>query len=297
MEKVYERTHFDYIAPEDLDSALIELKKNRGAAIIAGGTDLLPRWRAGLIQPSMLIDLKQLGLSYIKTKANRVCIGAYTTHSQMIASKLLEEFFPALTEACREIAAPPIRNRGTLGGNLVNASPAADTIPPLLAYDAEVVLVKQDSIRILPLEKFFLEAGQTIKESDELLTEVRIPLSRPDIASKFLKIGKRQAMAIAVASVAVRILLAQNGEVIEARIALGSVAPIPIRARKAESMLERVQLRDEIIIAAARKAQEEASPISDIRASKEYRSRMIEVLVKRSLKTTQEEFRRRKISE
>jgi carbon-monoxide dehydrogenase medium subunit len=287
------RVHFDYVAPRSLEAALLELRRSPEAAIIAGGTDLLPRWRSGLIQPSLMIDFKHLGLSYIKAEENKVCIGAYTTHSQMIASELLTGYFPALSEACRQIAAPPIRNRGTLGGNLVNASPAADTAPPLMAYDAELVLVKAGSQRVVSLDKFFIGPGKTRKQPDELLAEVYLPFCEPNTASKFIKMGNRRAMAIAVASVAVRISLGDAGEIQAARIALGSVAPTPMRAREAESMLVGEKLSDDVISAAAHMAQGEVTPISDIRASKEYRRRMVEVLVKRSLLAARTELRER----
>lgn len=297
MDSAHTRLHFDYNAPQSLEAGLLALRKSPGAAIIAGGTDLLPSWRGGLIHPTLVIDFKHLGLSYIKAEVNRVRIGAYTTHSQMMVSELLTGYFPALPEACRQIAAPPIRNRGTLGGNLVNASPAADTAPPLMAYDAELVLVKDGSQRVVPLDKFFIGPGETLKQPDELLAEVYIPFCEPNTASKFIKMGNRRAMAIAVASVAVRISLGKAEEVLEARIALGSVAPTPIRAREAESLLVGEKLSEDVISAAAYMAQGEVAPISDIRASKEYRSRMVEVLVKRSLLAARTELKERMTGE
>jgi CO/xanthine dehydrogenase FAD-binding subunit len=291
------RTKFEYVAPETLDAALEELERSKGAAIIAGGTDLLTRRRAGLIQPDLLIDLKSLGLSYIKPVENHIRIGACTTFSQMIASELLAECFPALVDACSEIAAIPIRNRGTLGGNLVNGSPAADTGPPLLVYDAEAVLVKRGAQRVVPLEGFFSGPGQTVKERNEILTEVRIPLLPPGAASRFIKIGKRRAMAVAVASVAALVVLEEDGKVAKVRIALGSVAPIPLRARKAEGVLEGRLLSDELVAVAARRARDEATPISDIRASADYRSKMVEVLVWRALKAIWEERKREGLHE
>jgi CO/xanthine dehydrogenase FAD-binding subunit len=286
------RTEFEYVAPETLDAALEALERSEGAAIIAGGTDLLTRRRAGLIQPDLLIDLKSLGLSYIKPVENHISIGAYTTFSQMIASRLLAEHFPALVDACREIAAIPIRNRATLGGNLANGSPAADAAPPLLVYDAEAVQVKRVSQRVVPLEGFFSGPGQTVKERNEILTEVRIPLLPPRAASRFIKIGKRRAMAVAIASVAALVVLEEDGNVPKVRIALGSAAPTPLRARKAEGVLEGSLLSDELIATAARKARDEATPISDIRASADYRSKMVEVLVWRALKAIWEEQKR-----
>jgi carbon-monoxide dehydrogenase medium subunit len=297
MDRVHARTKFDYVVPESLDAALTELERNEKAAIIAGGTDLLTRRRAGLIQPDLIIDLKSLGLSYVRSEEYHVSIGAYTTLSQVIASKQLAEDFPILVDACREIAAIPIRNRGTLGGNLVNGSPAADTAPPLLVYNAEVVLVKSKAQRVVPLEEFFTGPGQTVKGRNEILTEVRIPILQSSTAGRFIKIGKRKAMAVAVSSVATRITLGEDEKVLEVRIALGSVAPIPLRARKAESVLEGNLLSDEIIAMAASEARDETTPISDIRASADYRSRVVEVLVQRALKATWEELKREEPNE
>ena len=274
----------EYRAPGSLNGAL-EMLRDAGesAKIIAGGTDLLPGLRQGATNPKLLIDLRFVSLNQIKLDNNGICLGASVTHSQLLKSATVKAQFPALATACSEIGSPPIRNRGTLGGNLVQASPAADTAPPLLAYDAQVVLVRLGSKRTVPLIDFFTGPGKTVKREDEILTEIWLPFMPRRTASEFMKLGKRKAMAIAVASVTVRLTQHSNGHISEARIALGSVAPMPLRARAAEAMIEGNTITRSLITEAAQKSREQASPISDIRASADYRQRMVEVLTRRGL--------------
>jgi carbon-monoxide dehydrogenase medium subunit len=274
----------EYRAPGSLNEAL-EMLRDAGesAKIIAGGTDLLPGLRRAATNPKLLIDLRFVSLNQIKSDNNGICLGAGVTHSQLLKSAAVKAQFPALATACSEIGSPPIRNRGTLGGNLVQASPAADTAPPLLAYDAQVVLVRLGSKRTVPLIDFFTGPGRTVKREDELLTKIWLPFMPRHTASEFIKLGKRRAMAIAVASVSVRLTLHNDGHISEARIALGSVAPVPLRARAAEAMIEGNTITRSLITEAAQKSREQASPISDIRASADYRQRMVEVLTRRGL--------------
>lgn len=274
----------DYLAPATLDEALERLRQAGDAACLAaGGTDLLPQLRRGAIQPSLVIDLRRLPLATIRQEADGVEIGACATHAAVAASPLIRQGFPALAEACRTVGGPPVRNRGTLGGNLANASPAADAAPPLLAYDAEVVLARQGAERTLPLAELFTGPGQTALAADEMLIALRLPLPPENTGAAFIKLGKRQAMAIAVASVAARLTLAADGRIREARLALGSVAPVPLRALRAETHLQGHGPTVSLIGEAAELARPEASPISDVRASAGYRSRMVEVLARRAL--------------
>ena len=207
------------------------------------------------------------------------------THSQVIESDLLVEHLPALVEACRQIAGPPVRNRGTIGGNLATASPAADSAPPLLVYNAEVVLTSCEGERTLPLSEFFLGPGETALKPNELLTEIRVPIPTERTQAAFIKLDKRRAMAISVVSTAARITLDKKGTVTQARIALGSVASTPLRAYQAEASLEGNALNESVIKSAAKLAREAASPIDDLRASANYRGKMVEVLTRRVLET------------
>jgi carbon-monoxide dehydrogenase medium subunit len=274
----------DYYAPVSLDEALSRLSRAAGKArIIAGGTDILPSIRAGVTNPGLLIDLRLLDLAGIRQEGDFFYLGSRVTHTQVLESKVLSHHYPALVAACREIGGPSIRNRGTLGGNLVNASPAADAAPPLLVYDADVLLVKDSGERWLPLDKFFIEPGQTALSSDEILKEIRMPLTPRRTAVVFSKLGKRRAMAIAVVSVAVRLTVDDDSRIVKARIALGSVATRPIRARSAEKVLAGRSITESLIAQSASVAAGEASPISDLRASSDYRRHMVEVLVRRTL--------------
>jgi carbon-monoxide dehydrogenase medium subunit len=257
---------------------------------IAGGTDVIPQLRAGSISPRHLVDLSKLPLDQIEVRQDHVRLGARVTQAMVLESRELIDKFPVLGEACRVMAGPTIRNRATLGGNLANASPAADSAPPLIVYDAQVILKKVGSQRALPLEKLFTGPGETVIEPDELLTEVRIPILAPNSRAKFIKLGIRSAMAIAVASVAVRLTFDQDQKIKHARIALGSVAPTPLRSITAEKVLEGEKPSRTLFDEAARKAEDSASPISDIRASAGYRKKMVNVLVTRCLNLIWDQF-------
>ncbi len=274
----------DYLAPTSLEEALETVgQQTEGVQIIAGGTDLVPRMRSRVIEPKLLVDLRLLNLDGIEKTGYGIRIGASATHTDILESDLLAEHCPALCEAAADIAGPPIRNRGTVGGNLVNASPAADLAPPLLVYDAVVILAKAGSNREIPLVDFFTGPGQTVLAADQLLTEIRIPPVPPNTTSKFIKLGKRKAMAVAVVSAAARLTIDQAGKISQARIALGSVAPTPIRARKAEASLEGQSPSSDLFTEAGQIAGSESSPISDIRASGSYRKKMVAVLTRRAL--------------
>jgi CO/xanthine dehydrogenase FAD-binding subunit len=274
----------DYLAPKTLDEAFEALKSNPdGAMIIAGGTDMVPRMRAGVFTPDLLVDLRMLALDEITLEDDFIRIGAYVTHSDILGSKLLSDHFPALVEAAKDIAGPPIRNRGTLGGNLVNASPAADLATPLIAYDALAVIADQSGERDVPLSRFFTGPGQTVLKPEEILTAIKIQKISSKTGAKFTKLGKRKAMAIAVVSAAVRISLNEDGIIKTARIALGSVAPVPLRVPKAEEILEGKTPDEELFTTAGQAASDECSPITDLRSTGEYRKKMVAVLVRRAL--------------
>jgi len=273
-----------YKAPLTLEDAL-RLKKELGtdARVIAGGTDLILKMRDEVYSPRQLIDLQNLSLDSISIEPDHVAIGSSVTLSRLLASADINELYPALAEACREFAGPPIRNRGTIGGNIVNASPAADLVPPLMAYDACVVLTSFGNTREVALADFFEGPGQTVMAPDEILTEVRLARPLPATAATFIKLGQRRSMAISMVSVATRLTLDEKGLVCEARIVLGSVAPTPIHARAVEKSLAGNAPSNELLRRAATDAVHEAAPISDVRASEAYRKNMTTVLVRRAL--------------
>jgi carbon-monoxide dehydrogenase medium subunit len=179
-----------------------------------------------------------------------------------------------------------------LGGNIVNASPAADLVPPLIAYDAAIVLSSSGGDRVLPLVEFFVGPGESVIAADEILTEIRLPLMPPLSAATFIKLGQRRSMAISQVNLATRLSIDESSVVNKARIVLGSVAPVPMRAIAAEQIISGEVLSEELLCAAAQKAREEIAPISDVRASHSYRLAMTEVLVRRALLATRDELAR-----
>ena len=282
-----------YSAPETLQDALnIKGESGADARLVAGGTDLILRMRDRVFSPKLLLDLGRVALDRVSCAEGEMRIGSYTTLSGILANAEIETYFPALAESCRQFAGPPIRNRATIGGNIANASPAADLVPPLLAYDAKIALVSATGDRVLALTEFFTGPGETVMRDDEILTEIRLPLMPPDSAACFIKLGQRRSMAISMVNLCARLSLDTNGVVTVARIALGAVAPTPRRAVAAEALLTGTNLFPELLDQAAQQASQEMAPISDVRASGDYRRRMTTVLVRRALTAVSDSLNR-----
>lgn len=272
----------EYMAPSSLKEACHLLKEYQNKArLLAGGTDLIPKMKKRAITAEIIIDLNRIpGLSGIEIRGDRLHIRGLTRLAEIKESPLVKEKAPALAQAIGLMASPPIRNRATIVGNLCTASPAADTAPPLLVLDA---LVKMESIRgerIVPLSEFFLGPEKTVKRPDEILTEVIIPVQEGN--SAFMKLGRRKAFTLAVVSAAA-FVRTRKGKFEEVRVALGAVAPIPMRGRKVEEALKGSEVNEQKIVQAAERVREEVSPITDVRASAEYRKDMSYVLTKRIL--------------
>lgn len=264
----------NYHRPANLDEARRALAEP-GARALAGGTDLMVGMGHAAPWPAALVDLKSLPeLQGLERNNGVLRIGAATTLSELRESPHVESF-PALAKACRHFAARQIRNRATLGGNIVNASPAADLVPPLIAHEAVCV----SDHRRIPLVEFTTGPGRTVLEPGEILVAVEIPIPPKDGRAFFVKHAPREAMAIAVVNLAGFFVL-REGRVALARIALGSVAPTVIRARRCEVLLEGEPLGDSVIAEAVRAAVEEAAPIDDIRATARYRNLMIARLLR-----------------
>ena len=281
----------DYIAPETLEDALsIKNRSGVGARVIAGGTDLILRMRDRVFEPEVLVDLQRVSLDSIDCDEREMRIGPYVTHSQILADTAIATLFPALAESCRHFAGPPIRNRGTIGGNIVNASPAADLVPPLMAYDARIVLSSISGQRELALADFFTGPGVTVMKPDEILTEIILPLMPARTASCFIKLGHRRSMAISIVNLCARLSRHADGTLAAAKIVLGAVAPTPLHAVSAEEFLAGKKLSADQIAGAAKLASDDISPISDVRASGSYRRQMAEVLVRRALTSVWEEL-------
>ncbi len=216
----------------------IRLLQLYGGKLITGGTDILPRLRKGNLNVSAIIDLSPIeSLRYIREVDEWVEIGASTTHRMLERSDLLNNLAPALVMAAGSIGCPQTRARGTIGGNLANASPAADTVPPLLSLDADIVVRTPSEEKIVKLSDFFLGPGKTILSDQDLLTCIRFKKPHGRWGSSFLKLGKRKGMAISIASVAVYLHLDSTDHIDAVRLAYGSLAPTPVRAFSVEKAL------------------------------------------------------------
>ncbi len=281
-----ETSTMNYLKPATLKEVCTLLSSYKGRAkLMGGGTDLKVLIRNGETAPEYLVDLTGIAeLSFITGDADGVKIGALTTMKQIEHSPLMQEKFPILSQSAGQMGSPQVRNTATIAGNLCHAAPSADMAPALLALEAAVKVCDRGGERIVPLEKFFIGPGKTVLRDDEILCEIQVPPLPASSRGVYLKISARAALAIAMAGVAV-VVTTENGtgRIAAARIAMGAVAPTPMRAYKAESILAGREPDTGLFEEAAQAAAEEARPISDIRCSADYRRRMVAVLVKRAL--------------
>lgn len=276
---------FDLLMPQTLPEALDLLAEGApDITPLAGGTNLLVDIRGGRHRPSVLMNIAGLDeLRGIRQEDGHLVVGGGVTIAELLDDPQIAQHASVLREAAAVFAHPLVRNRATVGGNLVDASPAADTAPPLLVLDAMVELVSKKGARRVPLEEFMVGVRETLCQPQELLAAVRWPVPPPHSAGAFHKLGLRKAAAISVLSAAVMVEGDESGCCRQARIALGAVAPRPIRARDAEDLLRGQPLTSETIAEAARLSAEATCPIDDIRGSAAYRRRAVEVLVRRLL--------------
>jgi carbon-monoxide dehydrogenase medium subunit len=276
---------FDYYSPTTVEEACAILANlGSDAKVLAGGTDVLSKMKNELIAPKSLVSLKKIEnlseIVYVPEKG--VVIGARATHNDLVNSALLQQKHPSISEAAHTMANNQIRNRGTIGGNLVNAVPSADLPPILIALGAHVTLAGRYGTRTMPLEDFFVGPNRSAIEPDEILTEIIIPDQRTT-GSAYFKFGLRRSGALAVVGVAASVV-AVKFHVEEARIVLGAVGPVPMRAKKAEALLVGTLATEAALEEAGRAAAAECRPISDIRGSEEYRRDMVRVFTKRALR-------------
>jgi CO/xanthine dehydrogenase FAD-binding subunit len=274
---------FEYYRPENTDELREVFNRTRGR-LIAGGTDVLPRLRRGQFVTESLIDISRLSeLRFIREVDGQIEIGALTTHANLVASPLLQQQAPALLQAVVTIGCPQTRQRGTLGGNLANASPAADSAPPLLTLAADLYLTGVSSTRIIHLYDFFIGPGDTCLDVGEYIHSVTFCRPSGRWGAAFEKLGKRNGMAISLASAAAYLEIGAEGRLKMVRLALGSVAPRPVRCPHAEAFLVGNNPGHELFQEAGQAALEDISPISDVRASAEYRQHIVPVLIRRTL--------------
>jgi CO/xanthine dehydrogenase FAD-binding subunit len=270
----------DYIRVTSEAELAIALQRD-GAALLAGGTDLLVKIRAGVAHPRELIDVSHVeSLGRVSQSAEGIVIGAGARVEDLARSPLIRDHYPLLATVLRSLGSPQIRNRATLGGNLANASPAADSAVALLAYDARLTLASADHERALDLEDFFRGPGRTALVHGEYIRSVALPSGRVDWISYFHKVGRRQALTIAISSLA-GLLAQKDGTVVEARLAAGSVAPTPLRLRSVEEFLVGRTLDEATARGASEAARRAIAPIDDVRASAAYRREVIGDLVAR----------------
>jgi carbon-monoxide dehydrogenase medium subunit len=278
-------SRFDYHEPASMPEAVdLAARFGEDGRFLAGGTDLLIQIERGRVRPGHVIGLHRVpGLADLWT-TGRIALGAGVTHRTIERTPAFQGALRALIEGAEVIGGHQVRNVATVGGNVVNASPAADLVPVLLALDAEVALLGLAGERAMPLERFLVGPGRTERRPEELLVRVTLPPLAPGSATAFLKAGRRKAMEISVACVAARLTLDPARErCLEARIALGAVAPTTIRAHAAERALEGQPVDAALFRRAGALAAEAAEPITDVRASAAFRRHLIAVLVTRAL--------------
>ena len=275
---------FEYFSCETLGEACALLSKYRGEAkVLAGGTDLLIKMKHKRSIPRYLVNIKRVpDLGYIRHDPEEgLRIGALTTIQAVRNAAIIKKRFSVLHEAASVLGTRQIRNLATLGGNLCNASPAAECAPALLTLDARARIMGPDGERTVPLDAFFIGPDRSALQGDEILTEIQVPDPPLNARGTYLKHSTRR---IDVAIVGVAVVLTMEGDVCQdIRLALGAVGPTPMRAKKAEDALKGQRLGGEILEKAARIASEESLPIDDLRGEADYRTRMVEALVKEGL--------------
>jgi CO/xanthine dehydrogenase FAD-binding subunit len=276
---------FDYTIPKTLKEACDLLWESRvEAKVIAGGTDLVIGLRSGDVKPRSLIDITGIEeLRKIEERDGMIWVGAGVTHHEIASSPLVRRYGRVLAEAASWVGSPQIRNLGTVGGNIVNASPAADTVPPLIAMEARVTVSSREGERDVPLDRFFRRPYESDLKPHEILTQVKFPKLSASAGSSFIRLARRGAMAIARMSVAVVFQL-EKGRVEDVRISVGSVTPTPQRMSEAEAVLEGMSPDEERLRLAGRQISERMIRQSGVRPSTSYKKSVVEALFIRAMR-------------
>lgn len=283
---------FEYLVPKTLDEATMLLSElGAGAKIMAGGTDIIPPMRDKVLKADYLIDIKRIpGLEYITyDEKEGLKIGALTKLYDIQTSKAVKEKNPSVAQAAKYVASTQIRHKGTMVGNICNASPSCDTAPILIAQNATILVHGPEQDRQIPAGEFFKGVKKTYLEPNEIVTGIVIPPLQENEHAAYIKHSVRKAMDLAIVGVAA--WLKMDGSIcVDARITLGAVAITPVRAPSAEKVLIGKELTDEVIAEAGRAAMSDCRPISDVRASAEYRHDMVRVFTKRAIKKALEGY-------
>jgi carbon-monoxide dehydrogenase medium subunit len=284
---------FEFLRPKTL-SELTGVLAETGGSILAGGTDIIPKMRHSQFSASTLIDVTQIQeLRFIRKQGQLVQIGALITHQEIAESILLAKFNPALVTAALTVGCEQTRNRGTLGGNIANASPAADTIPPLLVFDADVHLLGFFGKRVIKLDDFLVSPGKTLMNTGEFITHVSFQPFSDAWGVSFIKLGNRNGMAISIVSGAACVELDPEGKISNACLCLGSVAPRVVRSLKAEAELIGQHPTREILKRASQACLGDISPINDVRSTAAYRKHSAVVIARRALEQAVDQATRR----
>lgn len=277
---------FELALPRTVHEVLRVLsERGSDAKLLAGGTDLLPQLKNGLLKPACVVDLS--GVEHIRAlraDGGRLHVGAAVSARTLERDAVTRKTYTSLAESGALVGSVQVRNLATLGGNLCNAAPSADMAPPLLALDAEAVIVGPKGERRVPVTDFFAGVRRTVLDADEILLEIVVPSPGPRSGGNYLRHTPRRELDIAVVGVASQLTLS-DGVCAKARIALAAVAPVPLRARAAEHALEGKPVTPEAIERAAELAVGAAKPISDQRGSADYRRHLVRVLTRRTLRT------------
>jgi len=277
--------NFEYFQPDSIEETCQLLSQfGSKAKLFAGGTDVIIKMKKELLSPEILVSIEKIDqlkkIEYVPGKG--VVIGSGVTHNDLVYSELLHEKYLSISEAARQMANNQVRNLGTVGGNIGSAVPSADLPPILIALGATVKITGVKGDRTMDLEDVFIGPGKTVLAQDEIITEVVIP-DQKMTGSNYIKFGLRASGALAVVGVAAAVQV-ENNAIKEARIVLGAVSPTPVRAKKAEEFLKDKKISDELLAGAGVIASGECVPITDIRASAEYRKDMVRVFTRRALR-------------
>jgi carbon-monoxide dehydrogenase medium subunit len=276
---------FEYVVPDNLSEAMAFLREYpQECLIMAGGTDVLVSMKGKKCSPRCVMDIKELlDLKGMRETKEGLELGALTTLYEIETSPAVINRWPALAEAAGTVGSYQVRTRATLGGNICNASPSADTAIPLIALQALANIAGPKGLRTIPLENVFKGPGENALDADELLISVSVPNPSARSGCVYLKHSPRKAMDIAIVGVAAYVHLDDRDTCKAARICLGAVAPIPLRTKNAEDILVGQELDEKLIALAASVASQEAKPISDVRSSADYRKAVLPVMIRRAI--------------
>ena len=293
-QNIFEKDFPGYFAPQKIEETLEILSKyGKEIKIIAGGTDLLVQYYDRLYEINHWLDLKNIKeLKDSRINKNQMEIGAMVTHTQLEVSEDIKKYFPILGQAAADIGSPQIRNRGTVGGNIVNASPAGDLLAPLMACDAQFRLLSIQGEKIVTAEEFFIGPKKTILEPAQLLTQIILPLPSERTYGSWIKIGKRKALIIATITLALVVEMAEDNKTVkDVRTCLGSVAPTPIEIKEVKKKMAGKSFDQLDFNQLGQIVEDKISPIDDIRGTREYRKDVAKKIMIKALEEIEEAMR------